>query len=304
MHAIRAVGRQRWSWAVWLCLLYVACGGDSETFDAPELSLAFVPVETRTSDQDGQTLAHMELTGLAFLPGDRGLLAWEKTGRVVHYRRDSDDVLTRLGEFQIQNVEHMSDCGLISIALDPDWEHNHLLFAAHCLSPYYSAVTRYKFDPQSDASASDYAAISDTAQSVIQFGDANANRAWHNVGAIGFFEDAEHSMWILAGDKRKADNAQDHSTNLGGILRIIPHRGDDAGYDSHPDNPFGGPGSDPNTQSSPDLYAWGFRSPWRGALDASGRIWIGEVGERTEEINLSSAAAQNFGWGDVDGPCI
>src|SRR3954451_1586796 len=127
--------------AVWLWMLSCSACGEPDAFEAPELSLAFVPVETRTSEQDGQTLAHQELTGLAFLPGElgkpdkQGLIAWEKTGRVVHYQRDSDDVLTRLGEFWIKDVEQESDCGLISIALDPDWEHNHFLYAGHCIDP-------------------------------------------------------------------------------------------------------------------------------------------------------------------------
>jgi hypothetical protein len=138
---------------------------------------------------------------------------------------------------------------------------------------------------------------------VIEFGDKRSNRAWHNVGALGFFDDPERSMWILVGDKRLSANAQDTSKNLGGILRIIPSREPGGGYDSHPDNPFGGAGSDAELQSSPDLYAWGLRSPWRGAIDRQGRIWVGEVGEKNEEINLATRPGQNFGWGKIDGPC-
>lgn len=267
------------------------------------MGLAFEPVPTRTSATDGQTLAHMELTGLLFVPGDRGLLVWEKNGRVIHYRNEGE-ALTRLGELRIQDVEQQSDCGLISIVLDPDWEQNHYLYAGHCVSPTHSRVTRYVFDADAAVEDADlYDAVADSAQTVITFGDGRANRAWHNVGALGFFPDSEHSMWVLVGDKRRSVNAQDTSNDLGGILRIIPSRASKAGYEPHPDNPFGGPGSDPELQSSPDLYAWGLRSPWRGAIDERGRIWVGDVGELVEEINLASEPAQNFGWGDVDGPC-
>lgn len=300
MRATRNVCRLLMQLSRWAVLLGALAGGCADEPDvAPaRVSLGFVPVETRTASQQGQTLAHMELTGIQFLPAEQGLIVWEKNGRVVHYAQDGE-ALTFLGEFRIDDVEQESDCGLISIALDPDWEQNHLLFAGHCVSATHSAVTRYRFDP----SAADYAAVGETGRRIITFGDASANRAWHNVGALGFFQDAERSMWILVGDKRHAANAQDSSNNLGGILRIIPSRGDGGGYEPHPDNPFGGPGSDPALQSSPDLYAWGLRSPWRGASDARGRIWIGEVGERFEEINLSTRAGQNFGWGDADGPC-
>jgi glucose/arabinose dehydrogenase len=299
MQAFRAASCRKWRWTACLLIGLFACEAEPPAPVEPELGLAFIPVETRTSEPDAQTIAHMELTGLAFLPKQQGLLVWEKNGRVLHYRRDSDDVLTRLGEFKIRDVEQESDCGLISIALDPAWEQNHYLYAGHCVNRRSSEVTRYRFDP----AGGDYEAVADSAQRVIEFGDRRANRAWHNVGALGFFDDPEHSMWILTGDKRRSDNAQDHSTNLGGVLRIIPNRGAEGGYEPHPDNPFGGPGSDPELQSSPELYAWGLRSPWRGAIDARGRIFIGDVGEGHEEINVASTAGQNFGWEDSDGPC-
>ena len=299
MQAFRAASCHKWRWTACLLIGLFACEAELPGPVEPELGLAFIPVETRTSEIEGQTIAHMELTGLLFLPNKQGLLVWEKNGRVVHYQLDSDDVLTRLGEFHVPEVEQESDCGLISVALDPDWQQNHYLYAGYCVSRHFSEVTRYRFDPAEDA----YDSVPDSGQRVIAFGDSRANRAWHNVGALGFFADPERSMWILTGDKRRSVNAQDLSTNLGGILRIIPSRGTAGGYEPHPDNPFGGPGSDPELQSSPDLYAWGLRSPWQGALDERGRIWIGDVGEDNEEINLATGPGQNFGWSDSDGPC-
>jgi glucose/arabinose dehydrogenase len=272
---------------------------DSESAShASRVGLSFVPIETHTAGPSQQTVAHMELTGLIFLPDDRGLLVWEKGGRVSHYEPD-DHGLALLGEFRLDDVATDTDCGLISIALDPDWSNNHFVYAAHCISVTHSAVTRYEFH------ADDYDRVTTTAARVIEFGDPKATKGWHNVGTIGFFDDREHSMWVLTGEKKDPDNAQDPSTNLGGVLRIIPNRdAAGSGYEPHPDNPFGGPGSDPELQSSPDLYAWGFRSPWRGTIDDQNRIWVGEVGNAVEEINLVSSAGQNFGWGDEDGPCV
>jgi glucose/arabinose dehydrogenase len=264
--------------------------------EGPRVGVAFVPLETHTTAEAAQTVAHMELTGLVFLPEDRGLLVWEKGGRVSHYRPDPDGLALQ-GEFRLDDIATNTDCGLISIALDPDWETNHFVYAAHCISVTHSAVTRYEFH------GDDYGRVARSAARVIEFGDREAKKGWHNVGTIGFFPDPEHSLWILTGEKKNPENAQDPSTNLGGILRIIPNRDAAGGYEPHPENPFGGPGSDPTRESSPDLYAWGFRSPWRGAVDNSGRVWVGEVGNAIEEINLVSAPGQNFGWGDADGPC-
>ncbi|HKP55319.1 MAG TPA: PQQ-dependent sugar dehydrogenase [Polyangiales bacterium] len=280
----------------WLLAAVGGCTANDLGESPAAFQLVFEPVATRTGDAEPQTVAHMELTGLAFLPDDLGLLVWEKRGRVAHYRLQ-DDALIFQGEFHLPRVATTTDCGLISIALDPDWRDNQLIYAGHCTSTTHSAVTRYRFD------ATNYDQVPKTGVEVIAFGDATAKRAWHNVGAIGFFSDAERSMWILVGDKNNGANAQDTSRNLGGVLRIIPKRDAEGGYEPHPDNPFGGPGSDPERESSPDLYAWGFRSPWRGALDAQGRLWVGDVGNRYEEINLVSKAAQNFGWSKQDGPC-
>ncbi len=276
-----------------------ADGGDdagSSAANAPVIGVSFVPVETQTRAEAAQTVAHMELTGLLFLPGEHGALVWEKAGRVAHYRL-AGAAFELQGEFELVGIESGNDCGLISIALDPDWEQNRLLYASHCISRTHGAVTRYRFDGR------DYASVSNTHARVIELGDPNATKAWHNVGAIGFFPDAERSMWILVGEKNNRANAQDPKTNLGAILRIVPSRAADGGYAPHPDNPFGGPGADPAHESSPDLYGWGLRSPWRGAIDARGRIWIGDVGEVFEEINLARAPGSNFGWGRSDGPC-
>lgn len=277
-----------------MCLAAACSGSPASKPETEELRLAFVPLETHSAD--AQTVAHMELTGLAFLPEDRGLWVWEKGGRVSHYSPDDAGLALR-GEFQLDDIATDTDCGLISIAFDPEWQDNHYFYAAHCISSTHSAVTRYEFD------GDDYATVAKSGKRVIEFGDPKATKGWHNVGTIGFFPDAENSMWILTGEKKNPENAQDPSTNLGGVLRIIPKRDADGGYESHPDNPFGGPGADPDRQSSPDLYAWGFRSPWRGSVDDSGRVWVGEVGNAIEEINLVSHAGQNFGWGDADGPC-
>ncbi len=276
----------------------IGCGpAPTEGAGSPSLGpkLVFTPLETR--NHASQTVAHMELTGLLFLPEDRGLLVWEQAGRISHYQVDGDTLMLQ-GELHLDGVATGTDCGLISVVLDPDWADNHFLYAAHCMSRTHSAVRRYVFH------GDDYDSVAGSGVRVIEFGDAAARQDHHNVGTIGFFPNDRRSMWILVGDKKIPENAQNASKNLGGILRIIPKLGAEGGYEPHPDNPFGGPGSDPSRQSSPDLYAWGLRSPWRGAVDRRGRIWVGEVGNLIEEVNLASAPGQNFGWGKVEGPCL
>jgi hypothetical protein len=263
---------------------------------APVTGIDFVPLRTRT--ESGQTVAHMELTGIGFLPRDHGVLIWEKNGRIAHYRVAGDDLVLR-GETHVPHTYTMTDCGLSWVVLDPDWEDNHFIYASKCRSFTHSDVVRMVFDGEHIESAGKTASV------VLEAGDDDARRAWHNVGSIGFFDDAERSMWILMGEKDIANNARTAENNLGAVLRIIPRReAGSEGYDPHPDNPFATPGADPSTMSGPDVYAWGLRSPWRGSLDSRGRLVIGDVGAKHEEINLVSEAGQNFGWGTAgDGAC-
>jgi hypothetical protein len=210
---------------------------------------------------------------------------------VTHFRLDGErDRATRVGEFDVPGVVETADCGLLSVAFDPDFARNRLVYFAACESVQYSAITRHEFDPD------DHGTIATTATTVIRVGSANATRGWHNVGSIGF--DADGYLWALFGDKALAGAAQDLSENLGAVIRIAPDRVA-AGYQPAPGNPFAG-----LPDHSPDVAAYGLRSPWRGALDHAGRLWIGDVGESDfEEVNVTRFAGENFGASIVEGPC-
>ena len=274
----------------------VDAGHDAGVIEPEPMVIGIDFESIATVTKSNQTVPHMALTGLTILPGDHGLLVWEKSGRIVHYRIDGDRFVLQ-GEIRLSGFYTGSDCGLVSVAVDPSWEDNGFLFAGHCVTPTESTVVRLEFH------GDDYEAAPKTVKTVLSFGDPRASKAWHNVGAIGFFDDPQHSLWILAGEKTVSENAQDTSNDLGGILRVIPNRDPSgSGYTPHPDNPFAG--GDPGNTSSPNLYAWGLRSPWRGSIDARNRIWVGDVGSDNEEINLAFEPGQNFGWSLNDGPCM
>ncbi len=67
------------------------------------------------------------------------------------------------------------------------------------------------------------------------------------------------------------------------------------------------------TTAAPDprVYAWGFRNPWRLSVDPeTGLMWIGDVGESTEEEVSVGGGDAHYGypfvegarvWGNVDG---
>jgi len=275
-----------------LACLGLACGDyDDLPSHLPVVGVSFQRVTPLT--EDGERSVHRELTGILFMPADHGALIWEKAGRIAHYRFDDGELVLQ-GEMLVPDVLSDNDCGMTSVVLDPEWEDNHYLYATHCVRRNLSALVRYEFDAE-------HYDIADSRALVMELGEPDTTSAWHNMNGIGFFDDDEHSMWVLAGEKTIRSNAQDLQTNLGKVLRIIPRRGEgSAGYDPHPDNPFAG---DPALSSGPDIYAWGLRNPWRGALDHRNRLFVAEVGNVNEEVNLVDRPGLNFGWSNVDGAC-
>lgn len=261
-------------------------GGSDETDagDAPPFSLTF---ETITLEGTPQAI-----TDFAFIPGSDGqFLLLEKSGRVRHYALEGQ-AASLLGEVQLDGVFEEQDCGLIALAFDPDFEDNGYLFFGYCDSWDYDAVSRHVFDPD------DYTLLNSSRAPILRVGESDAPRPWHNVGSIGF--DAEGNLWALFGENADDPRAQELDNLMGTVVRVRPRRGaDEEGYKTPGDNPFFG--MDPTRE---ETVAYGLRSPWRGAMDRHGRLWIGDVGGDYEELNmLAEWTGVNFGWPDYNGPC-
>lgn len=281
-----------------LCVAVVGCNSESVDDDdgpdePPELRLRFEAVTLE--DQPAN------LTDFIFLPDGREFLTLSKLGEVTHYRlvepegADSEagaKSAERLGGFALPGVHTETDCGAISLVLDNDFAENGIFYLAKCTSQQASGVYRYEFD------ADDYTSIAGTEALIIEASEPAAERAWHSVGSLNM--DARGNLWVPFGDKTIELNAQDRSNNLGALLRIVPNRTSaEGGYTPAPDNPF-----IDDVGASPDIYAYGIRSPWRSILDRSGRPWFGDVGSvLVEEINVVTEPGQNFGWSNAEGVC-
>ncbi|XXF78596.1 PQQ-dependent sugar dehydrogenase [Myxococcaceae bacterium GXIMD 01537] len=118
----------------------------------------------------------------------------------------------------------------------------------------------------------------------------------HNGGNIAFGPDG--FLYIGFGDGGNAgdpgNRAQDLTHRLGKMLRIDVDGaapGANPPYAIPSTNPFRGGGG------RPEIYAWGFRNPWRWSFDrATGEMWMGDVGQNElEEVNRIVLGG-NYGW--------
>ena len=121
----------------------------------------------------------------------------------------------------------------------------------------------------------------------------------HTVGGLAFGTSGE--LYVSIGDGAsynrvdiRADRVQDIDSLSGKILRIDPITGDGIA-----DNPFYNGNADANRSK---VYQLGLRNPFRISVDdATGQLYVGDVGwSRWEEINAAGAGA-NFGWPFYEG---
>ena len=91
---------------------------------------------------------------------------------------------------------------------------------------------------------------------------------------------------------------QDISDLLSSILRIdVDHPADGKNYSAPRDNPFRTrPGA------RPEVWAYGFRNPWRTSFAPDGALWVGDVGWELWETIHRVTAGYNGGWSRMEGP--
>ena len=121
----------------------------------------------------------------------------------------------------------------------------------------------------------------------------------HKGGQLGF--GADGFLYFGLGDGGGAGdpngNGQSLTTLLGKMLRIdVDHTSTGRQYAIPIDNPFAGGGG------LPEIWAYGFRNPWRFSFDVStNRLIVGDVGQdHFEEVDIVERGG-NFGWNTMEG---
>ena len=270
-------------------------------------ALIFLATASTTSDAAiSQENAFPSLPGLASplailqAPGDT--TQWyvvERAGRVVRFQ--NSPTVSSLSTFidirgpggPVDVESSIGETGMLGMAFHPDYANNGEVFLSYTVSgaPVTSRVSRFTtadggltLDPNSE-------------DVIVSLPQPHPN---HNGGQIEFGPDG--FLYIGFGDGGfvgdPGDRAQNTSNLFGTMLRID--------VDGGP--PYGIPATNPNVGNAlcnsgsgaapcPEIYAWGFRNPWRWSFDsATGDLWVGDVGQDTyEEVDIVELGG-NYGW--------
>lgn len=237
-----------------------------------------------------------EMTKILQAPGDAS--RWyvlEKAGLIkVFSVSNPADVATWID--LVGPVDDQGEGGLLGLAFHPNWPATREVFVSYTTagSPLVSRISRLILDDVSNPSTP-------VEQILLSVNQPFNN---HNGGDIAFGGDG--FLYIGLGDGGSAGDPGNLSQNptrlLGKFLRIgvvgvaFPTPGYTIpGDNPHAGNPRCGPGS--NAAACPEIYATGFRNPWRWSFDGpSGSLFAGDVGQNErEEIDLVVRGG-NYGW--------
>ncbi|MGV3658578.1 MAG: PQQ-dependent sugar dehydrogenase [Prosthecobacter sp.] len=225
------------------------------------------------------------------VPGAHRFVAVERQGKVWTFPDAPDTAQNTLViDLKAAHPEMHSAYG---IAFHPKWKENGLVFLCYAYGekvPDGTKLARFKLAQQEPP--------------VLDVASEKVLLTWqsggHNGASIQFGPDG--MLYVSTGDATapsppdSLNTGQDISDFLASILRIdVDHEEKGKAYRVPPDNPF------VNTpKAMPEVWAFGFRNPWKISFDAKGRLWCGDVGwELWEMIHLVQRGGTH-GWSAME----
>lgn len=225
--------------------------------------------------------------------GSDRLFIVEKRGviRIVSLDSEASETATFL-DIQ-ERVYTGGDMGLQSIAFHPSFETNGYFFLHYTASnPQRAIISRFQLSSAGDGLADP--------ESELELLSVNRDQNFHNGGQIHFGPDG--FLYIPFGDGGPQGdplgNSQNPGNFLGAMLRIdVDNTDPGRNYTIPTDNPFVG-----NLQGYlEEIFALGFRNPWRFSFGPMGKIWVGDVGQTGQEEISWVESGNNYGWNVTEG---
>lgn len=251
------------------------------------------------TDEDGNPNKQLRILELTYAAGfPKRLFAMDQRGWIFTFenRRDverADRFLDIESKVSAWNGPGANEQGLLGLAFHPKFKENGEFFVSYTRkSDDTSVISRYRVKKDNPLQGDP-----DSEEILLELPQPYKN---HNGGPIEFGPDGY--LYIAFGDgglrNDPVKSGQDRNQWLGSVLRIdVDTKAPGLNYGIPADNPFVGVEG-----IKPETYAYGFRNPWRIAFDkASGRLWLGDVGQDLyEEVNVVVKGG-NYGWSDREG---
>jgi glucose/arabinose dehydrogenase len=222
----------------------------------------------------------------------------EQGGRIRAFD-NAPDADTAADFVDLRSRVHLSgEAGLLGMAFHPDFTTNGLVYLN--FSELVGGVVRSV--TAEFASADGGQTLAPASERVLMTVAKSATN--HNGGNLAFGPDG--FLYVGLGDGGGSGDPQGNAQNpqrlLGKMLRIdVDTRPGGAPYGIPAGNPFAANPlcsvSGIGVQNCPEIFATGFRNPWRWSFDRQdGDLWVGDVGQGNwEEIDLVVAGG-NYGW--------
>ncbi len=311
-------------------------GLDGPEAVGPYLNGAFPPAEPSVGEWAvAETYPSIDINlpmHIAPYPGTDRLICVAKEGRIHTFQDDPGATTTELFLDHASQTFTSSDSGMTWLVFHPEFGE------AGSPNRGYVYIT-YKWEPPSGGNGAEaYWRLSrftvpdgtmqaDPASELVMIQQYDRQQ-WHDSGCMVFGPDGY--LYVAIGDEGGSNDGFDVAQKLddrlfSGILRIDVNNGAGshairrqptqaakpagwpdsftAHYSIPDDNPF----VDPAGGRLEEFFALGLRQPYRFSYDAeSGRFWVGESGQDTEEELVILEAGANYGWpfreGVVAGP--
>ena len=278
----------RAAWIVWVavCLLVVGCGGVQHPSPAPSpvaISLQVVasglsvPLDLEQPN-DG--------SGRLFVVEQRGTI------KIVQ-----NSALLPQPFLDISNkVIFQGEMGLLGLTFHPAFQANgkfYVNYVRNAGGQFQSVIAEYQVSGANPNQANP------SSERILLTIDQVNNFPNHKAGQLAFGPDGflYFGLGDGGGEGDPLRHGQNTQTLLGKMMRIdVNNSGATTPYAIPADNPFAGGGG------LPEIYAIGFRNPWRFSFDrSSGRLFVADVGQDSfEEIDIVTKGG-NYGWNTMEG---
>ncbi len=233
------------------------------------------------------------LLGLFQPPGDSSQwFAMLRDGLVVRFDNSPSASATQLVLDITGKVSTFFEMGLTGFAFHPDYPTDNRFFVL------YNDLSNNQRSTLSSFAVSNNVAANEQVLLTLEQPAGN-----HNGGNIAFGNDG--MLYLAFGDGGADRNtSQNLNTLHGKMLRLDVSN--PVAYSIPVDNPFNqGQGFCATGQGNgtcPEIYAYGFRNPWRWGFDRqSGDLWLADVGQSTLEEVDRVISGGNYGWPIMEG---